>query len=105
MSYPIPFTYRAPETQATPVLNQVRYRTDQFDSVTVSADNLAGAETVQLLVVAGLTPKQVTDIYGTAINLTATVSAVALEGGPDYVFIKSATAGACGIYTNPKSTT
>lgn len=105
MSYPIPFTYLQAQTAASTTPQQVRFRTDQFDSVTVSADNLAGGEIVYLLVVCGLVNKQVTDIYGTAINLTATTSAVALEGGPDYVFVKSVTAGLCGIYTNPKSTT
>ena len=102
MSYPIPFTYLQPQAAASTVAQQVRFSTNQYDSVTVSADNLAGAETVTLLVVAGLTARQVTDIYGTVINLTALVSAVALEGGPDYIFVKSATAGVCGIYTNPK---
>jgi hypothetical protein len=78
------------------------YDASQYDSITVSADNLAGGETVTLQVVAGATPKQITDIYGTVINLTATVSAVALEGGPFYQFVKSATASACAVYVDPK---
>ena len=103
MTLPIPFAYLIPQTAASPgAPTAVRYRTDQYDSITVSADNLAGGETVTLQVMSGLVGKQVTDIYGTVINLTAAVSAVALEGGPDYIFIKSVTAGACGIYVNPK---
>lgn len=72
------------------------------DSITVSADNLAGAEKVQLLVIAGATAKQVTDIYGTAINLTVNCSSVALEGGARYQFAKDATAGACAVYVSVK---
>jgi hypothetical protein len=72
------------------------------DAITVSADNLAGAEIVQLLVIAGSTPKQVTDIYGTVINLTAVISSVALEGGAQYQFSKPVTAGPCGVYVSVK---
>ncbi len=75
---------------------------DQYDSITVSADALAGGETVQLQSLSGTTAKQVTDLSGTAINLTATLSAVALEGGPQYVFTKSVTAAPCAVYINAK---
>jgi hypothetical protein len=72
------------------------------DSITVAADNLAGGEIVQLLVIAGTTAKQVTDIYGTAINLTVNCSSVALEGGAQYQFRKDVTAGACAVYVSVK---
>lgn len=78
------------------------FRSDQYDSFTVSADNLSGAETVLLLAVSGSSPKQVTDIYGVPINLTAIVSAVALEGGIKYQFIKSVTAQPCAVYVDTK---
>lgn len=78
------------------------FDTNQYDSITVSTDGLAGGETVTLQVLSGVVAKQVTDIYGVAINLTATISAVALEGGPQYIFVKSATAAVCGVYVNPK---
>lgn len=72
------------------------------DSITVAADNLAGVEKVQLLVIAGTTAKQVTDIYGTAINLTVNCSSVALEGGAQYQFIKDVTASSCAVYVSVK---
>lgn len=73
------------------------------DAIVVSADNLAGAETVTLKVICGANAKQVTDIYAVAINLTATLSAVALEGGAQYQFVKSVTAGLCGVYVSVKN--
>ena len=63
------------------------------DAIVVSADNLAGAETVGLRVMSGANAKQVTDIYAVAINLSATLPDVALEGGAQYQFVKSVTAG------------
>ena len=83
------------------------FPSDQYDSVAVAASNLAGSETVQLRVLVdddinGPQLKQVTDIYGTAINLTAAISAVALEGGPQYVAIKDETASPCSVVWYPK---
>lgn len=72
------------------------------DAITVAADHLAGGEIVQLLVIAGTTAKQVTDIYGTAINLTVNCSSVALEGGAQYQFRKDLTAAACAVYVSVK---
>lgn len=90
------------QTAASTTAQQMPFPSDQYDSITVGADQLADGETVQLRVVVNGTPKQVTDIYGTAINLTSTVSAVALEGGPLYAFIKDATASACAVIVSPK---
>jgi hypothetical protein len=73
------------------------------DAIIVSADNLAGAETVGLRVMAGANAKQVTDIYAVAVNLTASLPAVALEGGAQYQFVKSVTAGLCGVYVSVKN--
>ena len=73
------------------------------DAIVVSADNLAGAETVGLRVMSGANAKQVTDIYAVAINLSATLPAVALEGGAQYQFVKSVTAGLCGVYVSVKN--
>lgn len=78
------------------------FPTDSYDSITVAADHLTGLETVGIFVNVQGTNKQVTDIYGTAVNLTATISAVALEGGPAYVFVKSGTAVPCGVYVYGK---
>ena len=73
------------------------------DAIVVSADNLAGAETVGLRVMSGANAKQVTDIYAVAVNLTASLPAVALEGGAQYQFVKSVTAGLCGVYVSVKN--
>lgn len=93
------FAIIAPQlTTATSIVFDAR----PTDSITVAADNLAGDETVTLKVMVGTTAKQVTDIYGTAINLTANCSSVALEGGAQYQFVKSVTAGACAVYVSVK---
>jgi hypothetical protein len=94
------FPVIAPQTGA--VVSQI-WDATACDNITVSADFLAGGETVTLQVVAGDTFKQITDIYGTVVNLTATISSVALEGGARYVFTKSATASACGVYVSVKT--
>lgn len=93
------FIYISPQTAAatSPIFDA-----RPTDSITVAADNLAGAEIVQLLVIAGNTAKQVTDIYGTAINLTLNCSSVALEGGAQYQFRKDVTVGICGVYVSVK---
>lgn len=69
-----------------------------FPAVTIGADNLAGAETVVIYVRIGENWKAVTDFAGTPVVLTSTISAVVLEGGPEYGVTKSATAGACGVW-------
>lgn len=102
---PASFAYLQPQTAASPALGTaptLPYATDQYDSITVAADNLAGSETVQLRSYVNGQLKQVTDIYGTAINLSVSTPAVALEGGISYVFLKDITAGACGIFVYPK---
>ena len=73
------------------------------DAIIVSADNLAGAEVVNLQVMCGANAKQVSDIYAVAVNLTATCPAVALEGGAQYKFSKGITAGLCGVYVSVKN--
>ncbi|MGH7744020.1 MAG: hypothetical protein ACREQ5_04270 [Candidatus Dormibacteria bacterium] len=78
------------------------FPTASNDTITVSADHLATTETVTLQFLANGVAKQVTDLTGTAVNLTASISGVVLEGGPSYVFVKSVTASACGVYVSPK---
>lgn len=68
-----------------------------FPAVTIGADNLVGAETVVIYVRIGETWKAVTDFAGTPVILNSTISAVVLEGGPEYGVTKSATAGACAV--------
>jgi len=99
---PAKFAYLSPQQAASGPDQQQPFPTDQYDSITVGADNLAGSETVQLRSYINGNLKQVTDIYGTAINLSVSTPAVALEGGISYVFIKDVTAGECGIFVYPK---
>ena len=73
-------------------------------SIVVSADTLAGGETVGLFVVAGATNVVVADLQGNPIILTPILPAVCLEGGASYVFVKSATAALCGVYVVAKRT-
>jgi len=72
-----------------------------YSSVTISADNLAGVEEVDIYEAAGNTWKIATDGTGTAYKLTATVTSWNLIGGKTYAVSKDATAGACGVYAHP----
>ena len=78
------------------------FATDSYDSVTVAASGLSGADIVQLCINVNGVNLQVTDIYGAAINLTAAIAAVALEGGPKYVFVKGITTTPVAITVYPK---
>jgi len=70
-----------------------------YEFFVVSADHLAGGETVNIQIRVGTTLVQVLmpDMV-TPATLTATLLGLALLGGPTYVFSKSATASACGVY-------
>lgn len=74
-----------------------------MDAIVVMADNLTGGETVNILVVAGTGTLQVllSDMV-TPATLTATLQGLVLEGGPAYIFVKSSTASACGVYVDAK---
>jgi len=72
-------------------------------SIVVSADNLQTTETVGLFAVSGSANVVVATLDGTPVVLKATLPAVCLEGGTKYVFVKSITAGACGVYVVAKS--
>jgi hypothetical protein len=76
--------------------------TNMYDSLIVTADNLGVGETVNILVIAGLTELQVLFPDGTDATLTPTIQGCALTGGPSYVFVKSVTAAACGVYLDYK---
>ena len=62
--------------------------------VSVSANNLAGAETVSFHINQGGTWAAPVP----AIELTATENYIQLAGPNTYLAVKSVTAGACGIY-------
>ena len=79
------------------------FPTSMYDAIVVTADALIGAETVNIQVMAGTTAIQVVGLDGsTPATLTAGLSGLALEGGPAYVFVKSTTASACGLYVDPR---
>lgn len=69
---------------------------------TVSADHLAGVEEVNILIRVGLVLTQVVmpDLV-TPAKLTVATPGLPLLGGPTYVFVKSSTAAACGVYVDP----
>jgi len=92
------FNYIAPTTSAkvSPPLD-----TRMYDTLVVSADNLSGGETINILTVVGTTNIQVLKLDGTAATLTATTLGLILKGGTQFVFDKSATAVACGLYVDP----
>lgn len=96
---PADFTIVQPQTAAK---TSSSFDARGYDSVNVCADNLAAAEVVNILIVAGSTNKQLTDTAGVALKLTATIPFIFLQGGAYYVFDKSVTAGLCGVYVNVK---
>ncbi len=83
------------QTGAT-TLTQVNAQS--YPSIILSADNLAAAEEVDIYYENG---KVVTDSSGTAIKLTATITAVPLLGGVIYFASKDVTAGACALFMAP----
>jgi hypothetical protein len=72
-----------------------------YDAVILSANNLAGAETVSVFQNSGGTWIAVTE-GGSPVTLTASAPSVALEGGPLYAVTKSATVGSCGVFADLK---
>ena len=81
-------------TAKTAVSSSQDFNTDQHSRVAISADLLAGAETVNIYV----DGKAVTDNAGTVQKLTATIPILSLQGGINYTVSKDATAGLCGVY-------
>ena len=75
------------------------FETNGYERIMVCADNLAGAEEVDLFIEAGGTFVALPDaaMTGTA-KLTATITALALDAGYRYGVRKDSTVGACGVY-------
>ncbi len=73
--------------------------TDNYDSVVLHADGLAGAEEVLVFIAGGATRIA---YPGTTAQerLTVGVSSITLPPGPTYSIDKPATAGACGVYAS-----
>lgn len=95
------FAFIPPTTSAVTSKPFTAYNSD---AIIVMADHLAGGETVNILVVAGDNTLQVllSDMI-TPATLTATLQGLVLEGGPAYIFVKSATASPCGVYVDVKN--
>lgn len=77
------------------------FPTDQYDTLVVSADALAGGETINIQALVGATTVQVLKLDGTNATLTASLLGLIIKGGLPLVFVKSSTASACGLYVSP----
>jgi len=98
VAYPNQIPVIAPQTAA---VTTNPFPTDQYDTVVVSADNLTGGETINIQALAGATVVQVLKLDGTNATLTASLLGLIIKGGLPLVFVKSITAGACGLYLSP----
>ncbi len=76
------------------------FDTTAYSHVSVSADNLATTEEVDIFIVSPTGVKAATNVSGTAQKLTASIPGLALEPGFTYICSKDATASACGVYVN-----
>ncbi len=90
------------ETLVKPTTSAVTtnpFPTTMTQWIIVTADALVSAETVNIQVNVGGTATQVllSDMT-TPAKLTASVLGLRLAGGPSYIFVKSVTASACGVY-------
>jgi hypothetical protein len=86
----------APVTAEVVAPNYVTFETNGYDTVTLVAAGLAGAEEVDIFVSDGTGWATYGD-GSAAITLTATLPAVSLPAGPRYAVLKDATAGAAGV--------
>jgi hypothetical protein len=78
------------------------FTSKSYEWFVVSADHLAGSENVNILIRSGLVLTQVLmPDMTTPAKLTASLLGLALLGGPTYVFVKSSTVAACGVYIDP----
>ena len=92
-------TVIAPLTGA--VVTQAVVQSDKYPWVFISADNLAGAEEVDIYFRSGNSWVVVADpATGNAVKLTTAIPVQILRGGGLYGVLKDATAGACGVYVD-----
>lgn len=87
-------------SQTAAVTAKAPFNSAGYESVTVSADNLATTEEVDIFVNAGGTWKTAVDATGTAYKLTASITFQTLVAGPIYAATKDVTAGACGVFVD-----
>lgn len=88
----------SPQTAA--VTAKAPFDTNGCSAVIVAADNLAGAEEVDIFVWVNGGWETLVDSAGTAKKLTATITMLTLDGGPRYAVTKDTTAGACGVFVS-----
>lgn len=74
----------------------VPLRTDDYESVVLHANGLAGVEEVDILIGGGATPVVYSE-GGTAVKLTASQPNATLPVGPIYLISKDATVSACSV--------
>lgn len=83
------------------VVTQVPVQSDKYPHIFLLADNLAGAEEIDVYIMAGNTWVLVADpATGTPIRLTAAIPSQVFRGGALYGVLKDATVGACGVYVD-----
>jgi hypothetical protein len=87
-----------PQTAAVATKQQIP--TNGYASCVLSADLLAGSETVGVFIMAGNTWLPVLNSSGAAVTLTTAVPVVELTAGPMYGVTKDATVGNCGVYAD-----
>lgn len=87
-------------SQTAAVTAKATVESGSYQTITISADNLAGVETADIFVNVGGTWKTLVDATGTAVKLTASITFQCLEGGPTYGVTKTATAGSCGVFAD-----
>ena len=86
-----------PQTAA--VVTQLPVQSEKYPYIFLSADNLAGAEEVDIYYKSGETWVVVSDpATGSPVKLTVAIPVQILRGGALYGILKDLTAGACGVY-------
>lgn len=100
-------TVIAPTTSASgsagpPVVAGGTFDAGAYKWIAVSADNLAGAEEVDIYYYPGGTGwKPAINSSGTTQKLTASITTLILDAQYNYGFLKDATVSACGVYVTP----
>jgi hypothetical protein len=96
---PKTYTILAPQTGVTTAPDGYSiFNSKWYKEVVVAADNLAGAEEVDIYILVNSRYVLACDSEGDAVKLTATAPSRVLPGGPVYAFLKDATVGASGIF-------
>lgn len=88
----------APQTAAYSLKKP--FDAQNYEWISVSADNLGVGENVQIFFMSGVTWVALSDLSGNAVVLSSTITSVGLLGGRYYGFNKDVTAGSCGIYVD-----